>query len=59
MNLEGTYYFPANHLEVSGEGMMLGNQIITWTMRLQGTSEFWIAYDGSFATGGQRVFLVE
>jgi hypothetical protein len=59
MALEGTYYFPRNHLEVGGTGIALGNQLIAWQLYLHGTGTFAIQYDGSFPAPGSKVFLVQ
>ncbi|MFH1110599.1 MAG: hypothetical protein V1790_15585 [Planctomycetota bacterium] len=59
MNLEGTYYFPHNHLEVGGTGIALGNQLIAWQLYLHGTGTFAIQYDGRFPAPGSKVFLAE
>jgi len=59
MTLEGTYYFPNNHLEVGGTGIALGNQLIAWQLYLHGTGTFDIQYDGRFPAPGSKVFLVQ
>ena len=59
MNLEGSYYFPVAALEIGGNGIALGNQMIAWTAWIHGTGEFTIAFDGRFPVPGSRVFLVE
>jgi len=59
MDLQGTYYFPKNKLEVGGIGIALGNQLITWELYLHGTGVFAIQYDGRFPAPGSKVFLVE
>lgn len=59
MNLQGTYYFPRNRLEVGGDGMALGNQLIAWQLYLHGNGLFNIQYDGSFPSPGSKVFLVQ
>ena len=59
MNLEGTLYFPAAHLQIGGTGGSFGNQLIAWTLEIFGTGTFDIAYDGSDQAWGTQVFLVE
>ena len=59
MDLQGTYYFPNNRLEVGGTGIALGNQLIAWQLYLHGTGTFEIQYDGRFPAPGSKVFLVE
>jgi len=48
MNLQGSYYFPNNLLEVGGIGTALGNQLIAWQLDLHGTGSYIIQYDGRF-----------
>lgn len=57
--LEGTYYFPNNHLDVGGVGLAVGNQLITYTLNLHGTGTYTINYDGRNPAPGYVVFLVE
>jgi len=59
MNLQGTYYFPNALLEVGGTGIALGNQLIVYQLRLHGSGEFNILYDGRFPTLAGKVFLVQ
>lgn len=59
MDLQGTYYFPNNRLEVGGTGISLGNQLIAWQLDLFGNGLFEIQYDGRFQSPGSRVFLVQ
>jgi hypothetical protein len=58
MNLERTYYFPAGPLEIGGEGIAMGNQMISWDLWIHGTGEFTIQYDGRFPAPGSSVFIV-
>jgi len=58
MDLQGTYYFPAALLRISGTPLALGNQIIAWEVWMQGNSDFIINYDGRFQLPGFKVFLV-
>lgn len=59
LNLDGTLYFPGAPLEVGGDGVSLGNQLIAWTLRMHGSGTFDIQYDGRFPAAGSKVFLVE
>jgi len=59
MDLQGTYYFPRNRLDIGGTGIAIGNQLIAWQLYLHGTGEFTIMYDGRFPAPGSKVFLVE
>lgn len=59
MNLEGTYYFPRNRLEVGGTSTALGNQLIAWQLYLHGDGNFEIEYDGRFQSPNSKVFLVQ
>ena len=59
MNLEGTYYFPVAPVEIGGEGISIGNQLIAWSMWIHGRGTFTIQYDGKFPANGIKVFLVQ
>jgi hypothetical protein len=59
MDLEGTLYFPYNHLDVSGTSDGLGNQLIAWTIEVSGTGELTINYDGRNPAPGYHSYLVE
>jgi hypothetical protein len=59
MNLEGTYYFPTAPVEIGGEGISIGNQLIAWSMWIHGRGTFTVQYDGRFPAPGTKVFLVE
>ena len=59
MDLDGTLYFPKNHLELGGTGLGFGNQLIAWTMYIHGTGVMGINYDGRNRSAGNRSFLVE
>ena len=60
MDLRGTFYFPSNHVHVSGSGLSLGTQVIVDTITVSGNSSLTINYDGRDPTvGSTRVFLVE
>jgi hypothetical protein len=58
LDLEGTLYFPSNHLEVGGTGDGFGNQLIADTIEIHGTGIVTINYDGRFPAPGNKVFLV-
>ena len=59
MNLEGTLYFPRNLVGVGGTGDGFGNQLIADMIRVSGTGEITIRYDGRNANLGRRVWLVK
>jgi len=59
MDLEGTFYFPVAPVEIGGEGISIGNQLIAWSMWIHGKGTFTIQYDGRFPAPGAKVFLVE
>jgi len=59
LELEGTLYFPSNHLEVGGTGDGFGNQLIADTIEIHGTGIVTINYDGRFPAPGNKVFLVK
>jgi hypothetical protein len=58
MDLEGTYYFPSNHVELGGNATKFGNQLIAYTMDIFGNGHLTVNYEGSFPAPGSRVFLV-
>ena len=58
MDLQGTYYFPSNHVAAGGNATKLGNQLVVYTLDLFGNGRLTINYDGSFPAPGSRVFLV-
>ena len=57
--LEGTLYFPNNHLEVGGTSFDAGNQLITGSLDLHGGGVLGIAYDGRNFIERFRSYLVE
>ncbi len=57
--LEGTYYFPNNHLELGGEGIAVGNQLIAYTLEIHGDGTYTLHYDGRNPAPGYNVWLVE
>ena len=59
MILLGTYYFPNNPVDIGGEGIAVGNELIAWTLYLHGNGEYTIAYDGRNPAPGYKVFLVD
>jgi hypothetical protein len=56
--LKGTWYFPAAKLNLGGNGITTGNQLITWQLEIFGTGEWTINYDGRNPAPGTEVFLV-
>ncbi|MHC4754790.1 MAG: pilus assembly protein TadG-related protein [Planctomycetota bacterium] len=59
MDLEGTLYFPKNHLELGGTGDGFGNQLIADTIWVHGTGDITINYDGRNKAPGSKSYLVE
>ncbi len=59
LDLQGTLYFPCAPLEVGGTGDGFGNQLIAWTMWIDGTGDLTIHYDGDEVAPGDSIFLVE
>jgi len=59
MNLQGTYYFPVAPVEIGGEGISIGNQMIAWSMWIHGRGLYTMQYDGRFPAPGSKVFLVQ
>ena len=58
MDLEGAFYFPDNHLTVSGDSITLGNQLITNTILIDGNGTITISYEGQQQGVGAQTFLV-
>ena len=59
MDLDGTLYFPSNHLDLTGTGDGFGNQLIANTIEISGTGDITIMYDGRNRAAGTTSFLVE
>lgn len=59
MDLEGTYYFPRNKINLGGNSNQFGDQFIAWQAELYGNGIIELAVDGSIPAPGGRVFLVE
>ena len=59
LDLEGTLYFPSNHLELGGTGEGFGNQLLADTIDIHGTGDMLIRYDGKEPAVGNRIYLVE
>jgi Flp pilus assembly protein TadG len=59
LDLEGTLYFPSNHVYLSGTGDGFGNQLIANTVEVAGDGIITINYDGRFPAPGNHVFLVQ
>jgi Flp pilus assembly protein TadG len=57
--IQGTFYFPRNHVEIQGGSGAIGNQLIAWTVEAIGNAQVTINYDGSFVSAGFDVYLVE
>ena len=58
MNLEGTYYFPRNKLNIGGDSTNFGNQFIAWQAEIFGNGTITLAADGTIPAPGNRVFLI-
>jgi len=59
LDLEGTLYFPENHIDLSGTGEGLGDQLIASTIEISGTGDLVIRYDGRNRAPANKAFLVE
>jgi Flp pilus assembly protein TadG len=60
LDLEGTLYFPENHLDLTGTGDGFGNQLIADTVEVSGTGDITIMYDGrNYNVVPTRSILVE
>jgi Flp pilus assembly protein TadG len=59
LDLDGTLYFPSNHLSLGGTGDGFGNQLIAGTIDIFGTGDMLIMYDGRFPSVGYNSYLVE
>jgi|GEM_PF-643496 len=59
LDLDGTLYFPSNHLSLGGTGDGFGNQLIAGTIDIFGTGNMLIMYDGRFPSVGYNSYLVE
>jgi hypothetical protein len=60
LDLEGTLYFPENHLDLTGTGDGFGNQLIADTVEVSGTGDITIMYDGrNYNAVPTRSILVE
>lgn len=59
MDLDGTLYFPNNHVDLTGTGDGFGNQLICWSAEVSGTGQILINYDGRHRSPGLRSYLVE
>jgi len=58
MDLQGTLYFPKNHMTLGGTATKFGNQFIVYTVTITGTGNLTINYDGRYPAPGHSVFLV-
>jgi hypothetical protein len=59
MDLDGTLYFPGNHVDLTGTGAGFGNQLIAWSAEVSGTGNIVIEYDGRNKAPENRSYLVE
>jgi hypothetical protein len=62
LNIQGTLYFPVNHVKLSGGSGSLGIEVIAWTMTIDGTGpgnkKLLISYDGRNRTPANSAYLV-
>jgi hypothetical protein len=59
LDLDGTLYFPENHIDLSGTGDGFGDQLIAQTIEVSGTGDMVIMYDGRNRAPANRAYLVE
>jgi Flp pilus assembly protein TadG len=59
LNLDGTLYFPSNHVDLSGTGDGFGDQLIARTVEISGTADMTIMYDGRNRSPANKSYLVE
>ena len=63
LNIQGTLYFPNNHVKLSGGSGSLGIEVVAWTMTIDGTGpgnkKLLISYDGRNKKSANRAYLVE
>jgi hypothetical protein len=63
LNIQGTLYFPINHVKLSGGSGSLGIEVIAWTLTIDGTGpgndKLLISYDGRNKKSPNRAYLVE
>jgi hypothetical protein len=63
LNIQGTIYFPKNHVKLSGGSGSLGIEVVAWTMTIDGTGpgnkKLLISYDGRNRTPAGHAYLVE
>jgi hypothetical protein len=58
MRLDGTLYFPANKLNLGGNGGQIGNQLIAHTADVFGNGTLFVGYAGENPLAGGAVYLV-
>ncbi|MBN1788261.1 MAG: hypothetical protein JW806_07685 [Sedimentisphaerales bacterium] len=59
LDLDGTLYFPNNHIDLSGTGEGFGEQLIADTIGISGTGDMTIMYNGGNRAPANRAYLVE
>ena len=59
MDLNGTLYFPNNHVDLTGTGEGFGNQLIASTVEISGTGDITINYDGRNPAIANNSFLIK
>jgi len=57
--LDGTLYFPKNHITLIGTEGTIGAQLVAWSIELAGVGDFHIYYDGRFKKTIDKSFLVK
>ena len=57
-NMEGTYYFPSNHIEIGGTPDSFGNGLIADTIEVHGNGLMQIDYLGQYGVIPVKVYLV-
>lgn len=58
LDIQGTIYFPNNHMAVGGTATRLGSQFIVWTTEFFGNGQILVAFEGTVAAPGGGVYLV-
>jgi hypothetical protein len=58
-NIDGTIYFPENHLSLGGTGDGIGVQVLAHTMEILGNTNLTVNYDGRNEEEANHSFLVE
>lgn len=59
LDLDGTLYFPNNHIDLSGTGEGIGDQLVADSIEISGSGDMVIRYDGRNRSPANRAFIVE